>query len=146
MNSYKMEQKQEETLYFTKEHIWARIIDFAAGLAQLGLSSHALENFGEVVYVDLPLDRKNYRSGAVLGVVESSKIASDIYFPFDCKVLELNSGLVEDPSLLNRSPMELGWLVKVQLAVEKETGALMNKEKYKEYTEEGSDEEEGANA
>ena len=102
-----------ETLYFTKEHLWIRIEDTQKNIVSIGISHYGQESFGELVFVDIMQSKTEYTEGEVLAIIESSKIASDIYYPFHCSLKEVNKTLQEKPTIVNVDPMNEGWLVKV---------------------------------
>jgi glycine cleavage system H protein len=101
------------TTKFTAEHEWINIEDHEA--AAVGITMHAQDALGDVVFVELPEVGRTYRKGDVAGVVESVKAAADIYMPVEGEVVEVNTALKDDPSLLNRDPMGEGWLFKVHV-------------------------------
>ncbi len=101
-----------ETLYFTKEHLWIRIEDVATKTVCIGISDYGQESFGELVFADIMQSKTEYAMGEVLAVIESSKIASDIYYPCDCTLQAVNELLQEQPSIVNSDPMTKGWFVK----------------------------------
>jgi glycine cleavage system H protein len=101
------------TTMFTPDHEWINIEDHEA--AVVGITLHAQDALGDVVFVDLPEVGKTYRKGDVVGVVESVKAAADIYMPVEGEVVEVNEDLRADPSLANRDPMGNGWIFKVHV-------------------------------
>jgi len=108
------------TIHFSKDHEW---IEFAEEheAATVGITLHAQEALGDVVFVDLPEVGKTFKQGEVAGVVESVKAAADIYMPVSGEVVEVNEALRADPSLANSDPMGNGWFFKVHVA-EKDLG------------------------
>lgn len=118
---------------YTDQHLWLRL-ENNDGDATLGISEFAQESFGELVFVDLSLQEgKSCKSGELLAVVESSKIASDIYVPVDCVIQEKNPLLASQPTLANTSPLEQGWFVKVKLQNKDDVQKFMDEKSYKEY-------------
>jgi len=101
------------TTMFTPDHEWINIEDHEA--AVVGITLHAQEALGDVVFVELPTVGKTYKKGEVVGVVESVKAAADIYMPVEGEVVEVNEALRADPSLANRDPMGNGWFYKVHV-------------------------------
>jgi len=101
------------TTKFTADHEWIDISDHEA--AAVGITLHAQEALGDVVYVDLPEVGRTYRQGEVAGVVESVKAAADLYMPVEGEVVEVNEALRGDPALANRDPMGEGWFFKVHV-------------------------------
>ncbi|MBP6901167.1 MAG: glycine cleavage system protein GcvH [Burkholderiaceae bacterium] len=101
------------TTMFTPDHEWINIEDHEA--AVVGITLHAQDALGDVVFVDLPEVGRTYAKGEVAGVVESVKAAADIYMPVDGEVVEVNEALRADPALANRDPLGEGWFFKVHV-------------------------------
>ncbi len=101
------------TTKFTAEHEWINIEDHEA--AVVGITLHAQDALGDVVYVDLPTVGQSYKKGDVAGVVESVKAAADLYMPVDGEVVEVNEELRNNPALANTDPMGTGWFFKVHV-------------------------------
>lgn len=99
-------------LKYTKDHEWAKI---EGKTATIGITDHAQSSLGDVVFVDLPKVGRSLKKGEAFGVVESIKAVSDLYSPVEGTVVEVNSSLASDPSMVNRDPYESAWIVKVQL-------------------------------
>jgi len=102
------------TTMFTPDHEWINIEDHEA--AVVGITLHAQDALGDVVFVDLPEVGRTYKKGEVAGVVESVKAAADIYMPVDGEVIEVNEDLRNDPALANSDPMGNGWFFKVHVS------------------------------
>ncbi len=102
------------TTKFTTDHEWINIKDHDA--AVVGITLHAQDALGDVVYVDLPEVGRSYAQGDVAGVVESVKAAADIFMPVSGEVVEVNEALRENPALANSDPMGNGWFFKVKLS------------------------------
>lgn len=115
-------------LKFTQEHEWVRIED---DMATVGITQHAQERLGDLVFVELPEVGKSFAKGAPSAVVESVKAASDVYAPIGGEVVEANAAIVADPSLVNSDPMGAGWFFKLRLANPSEVDALMDEAAYK---------------
>jgi glycine cleavage system H protein len=115
-------------LKFTQEHEWVRIED---GMATVGITQHAQERLGDLVFVELPEVGKSFAKGAPSAVVESVKAASEVYAPIGGEVIEANPAIVADPSLVNSDPMGAGWFFKLRLANPSEVDALMDEAAYK---------------
>jgi glycine cleavage system H protein len=98
---------------FTPDHEWINIEDHEA--AVVGITLHAQDALGDVVFVDLPEVGRTYKKGEVAGVVESVKAAADIFMPVSGEVVEVNEALRADPSLANSDPMGNGWFFKVHV-------------------------------
>ena len=101
------------TVHYSKDHEWIDIADHEA--AMVGITVHAQDARGDVVFVDLPEVGKRYKQGEVAGVVESVKAAADIFMPVSGEVVEVNEALRNDPSLANTDPMGNGWFFKIHL-------------------------------
>jgi len=123
-----MSQINPELLY-TKDHEWAR---FENSIATIGITDHAQSALGDVVFVDLPKKGRILKRGEVFGVVESIKAVSDLYSPCDGEVLEVNSTAVSEPSLVNTSPYESAWLIKIKVdSVDGTKKQLLTADEYK---------------
>lgn len=118
------------SIYFTKEHEWAKV---SGNLAQVGISEHASHELGDVTFVELPAVGKQVKQGEVVAAIESVKAASDIYAPLSGKVVKVNSVLDEAPEQVNESPEEGAWMLELELSDPAEVGSLMNKEQYDAY-------------
>ena len=115
---------------YTADHEWIDTGDAAA--ATVGITVHAQDALGDVVFVDLPSVGATFKKGDVAGVVESVKAAADLYMPVGGEVVEVNEALRADPSLANTDPLGNGWFFKVRLSDPGETGALMDQAAYDE--------------
>lgn len=114
---------------FVDTHEWVRLE--ADGVASVGITNHAQELLGDLVYVELPTVGASIATGDTIGVVESVKAASDLYSPVAGEVVEINDEVVADPTLANTEPHAAGWLFKVKLADVAELDGLMSADKYK---------------
>ena len=112
------------TTKYTPEHEWINIEDHDA--AVVGITQHAQDALGDVVFVDLPEVGKTYAMGEVAGVVESVKAAADIYMPVSGEVVEVNEALRDQPDLANSDPMGNGWFFKVRITNMAEFDELMD--------------------
>jgi glycine cleavage system H protein len=112
------------TTKFTPDHEWINIEDHEA--AVVGITLHAQDALGDVVFVDLPEVGKTYAQGEIAGVVESVKAAADIYMPVSGEVVEVNEALRADPSLANSDPLGNGWFFKVHVTKMEEFDELMD--------------------
>ncbi|MDD0810193.1 glycine cleavage system protein GcvH [Curvibacter sp. RS43] len=117
---------------YSKEHEWVNAADTAA--AVVGITVHAQDALGDVVFVDLPEVGKTFAAGDVAGVVESVKAAADVYMPVDGEIVEVNEALRADPSLANSAPLAEGWFFKVKLANPAQLDALMDETTYSDFT------------
>ena len=112
------------TTKFTAEHEWINIENREAAI--VGITLHAQDALGDVVYVDLPEVGRSYAQGDVAGVVESVKAAADIFMPISGEVVEVNEALRADPALANSDPMGNGWFFKVKPSDVAQFDALMD--------------------
>ena len=112
------------TTMFTPDHEWINIEDHEA--AVVGITLHAQDALGDVVFVDLPEVGKTYKKGDVVGVVESVKAAADIFMPVEGEVVEVNEDLRANPALVNTDPMGNGWLFKVHVLRMEQFDQLMD--------------------
>ena len=116
------------TTMYTPDHEWINIEDHEA--ATVGITLHAQDALGDVVFVDLPEVGRTFAKGDVAGVVESVKAAADIYMPVAGEIVEINEELRADPSLANRDPMGNGWFFKVHVSDMAEFDRLMDQPDY----------------
>ena len=112
------------TTKYTPDHEWINIDQPKA--ATVGITQHAQETLGDVVFVDLPAIGRSFKKGEVAGVIESVKAAADLYMPVSGKVVEVNEALRADPSLANSDPMGHGWFFKVHVTDMSEFEKLMD--------------------
>jgi len=119
-------------LKFTKDHEWVRLDGDAA---VIGITDHAQNALGDVVFVDLPEIGREVAAGEACAVVESVKAASDIYAPISGRIVEVNSALGEDPGLINREPTGEGWFFKLEPKDPSEAAALMDEGAYAAFVE-----------
>ncbi|MDK2642473.1 glycine cleavage system protein GcvH [Vibrio vulnificus] len=118
----------DKTLKFTESHEWVR--DNGDGTVTIGISEHAQEMLGDVVFVELPELESEIEAGESFSLVESVKAASDIYAPVTGEVVEVNEELSDSPELINEEPYEGGWIVKVKLSDPSELDNLKDAEEY----------------
>lgn len=119
------------TVKFSKDHEWINAAD--AGAAVVGITVHAQDALGDVVFVDLPEVGKTFAQGEVAGVVESVKAAADVYMPVSGEIVEVNEALRADPSLANSDPLNAGWFFKVKLSDAAQLDALLSETDYTEF-------------
>ena len=116
---------------YSKEHEWAKA---EADLVVVGITDYAQDQLGDVVYVELPTAGARVEQMKVFGVIESVKTASDLYAPVSGEVVEINQAVVDDPSQVNDSPYEAGWLIKIRPddpgKLQQELGQLLDAETY----------------
>jgi glycine cleavage system H protein len=121
-------------LKYANSHEWARLE--SDGTVVVGITDHAQDALGDIVFIELPEIGVEVAAGAEVAVVESVKAASDIYSPITGEVVEVNSGLEDQPELVNGSPYEDGWLFTVRVDSEDELSELLDAEGYKGLVEE----------
>lgn len=112
------------TTKYTTDHEWINIEDHDA--AVVGITQHAQDALGDVVFVDLPAVGSSFKMGEVAGVVESVKAAADLYMPVSGEVVEVNEALRAEPSLANTDPLGHGWFFKVRITDMTEFDQLMD--------------------
>jgi len=117
---------------YTKDHEWVRL---DGGAATVGITEHAQEALGDVVYVELPEPGRDVAMGEAVAVVESVKAASEIYAPLAGTVTEANHALADDPALANRSPDDEGWFFRMTLADDASFEELMDEDDYAKLVE-----------
>lgn len=120
-------------LKYSREHEWVRV---EGDVAYIGITDHAQEQLGEIVYLELPSKGEKLDKEEAFGVVESTKAVSDIYAPLTGEVLEINSELVGEPQRINKDPYEDGWLVKIRIADKKEMEELLSAAEYSDFLKE----------
>ena len=121
------------TLKFTPDHEWLQLE--ASGSAIVGITVHAQDALGDVVFVDLPEVGRTYAKGDVAGVVESVKAAADVYMPIDGTVTEVNEALRADPALANSDPQGAGWFFKTSVANRAQFDELMDDVAYTKFSD-----------
>ena len=124
----------EKNLKFLESHEWARIED--DGTVTVGISNHAQELLGDIVFVELPEVGGNIEMKASVAVVESVKAASDVYTPISGEVMEVNEDLVSNPEIINSSPYNQGWFFKVKPQNINELNEMLDLEAYKKFSQE----------
>jgi glycine cleavage system H protein len=118
------------SLYFTKEHEWIRV---DGDTATVGISNHAQEQLGDIVFAEVPETGKRLSKGQEAAVVESVKAASDVYSPVSGEVLDGNSKVADDPSIVNSDPEGEGWFFKLKLDNPGELDGLMDEAAYRDW-------------
>ena len=118
------------SLYFTKEHEWIRV---EGDQATVGISDHAQQALGDIVFAEVPEAGKQLTKGAEAAVVESVKAASDVYSPVGGEVIEGNPAVADDPALINRDPEGEGWFFKLRLDDSTELEGLMDEAAYRDW-------------
>lgn len=120
-----------ENLRYTSEHEWVRLED--DGSVVIGITDHAQEALGELVYVEVPEAGHQYAKGDACVVVESVKAASDVYAPVSGECADINGALADEPELVNASPYEDGWLIRLNPTDPAELDELMTAEAYSQF-------------
>jgi len=120
-------------LRFTKEHEWVRI---EGDTATFGVSDHAQEALGDIVFVELPEIGRSIDAGEAYGVVESVKAVSDVYAPVSGEVIEVNDALEGEPDLVNSDAYGAGWIIKVKISENNDDVELMTADEYATFLEE----------
>ena len=120
---------------FSKEHEW---ITLEGEIATVGITKHATEMLGDIVFAELPEKGKNVEKDGTAGVVESTKAASDVYTPISGEVVDINQSIVDDPAKINEDPEGAAWFFKLKVKDLSELDTLMNKEEYQKFAKETS--------
>ena len=120
------------SIKYTPDHEW---LDIEGDSAVVGITHHAQDALGDVVFVDLPEVGRRYAAKEVAGVVESVKAAADVYMPVSGEVTEVNEALRADPALANSDPMGAGWFFKIRLSDASQLDALMDETSYTKFSE-----------
>ena len=118
------------SLHFTGEHEWIRV---EGDVGTVGISSHAQEALGDIVFAEVPESGRSLNKGDEAAVVESVMAASDVYSPVAGEVIEGNRALADDPALINRDPEGEGWFFKLKLSDPAELDGLMSESDYREW-------------
>ena len=118
---------------FSKNHEWVKV---EGDDAIVGITKHATEMLGDIVFVELPEKGSNVEKDGTAGVVESTKAASDVYTPVSGEVVETNQAIVDDPSKINQDPENTAWFFKLKMKDTSEMDSLMNKDEYDKFAKE----------
>jgi len=118
---------------FSKEHEWLKV---EGDIATIGITRHATEMLGDIVFVELPDIGASIEKDGTAGVVESTKAASDVYTPISGEVVENNQSIVDDPAKINSDPENEAWFFKLKIKDKSEMDSLMNKEEYDKFAKE----------
>ena len=118
---------------FSKEHEWLKV---EGDVATIGITKHATEMLGDIVFVELPDIGTSIEKDGTAGVVESTKAASDVYTPISGEVVENNQSIVDDPAKINSDPENEAWFFKLKIKDKSEMDSLMNKEEYDKFAKE----------
>ena len=118
---------------FSKQHEWVSV---EGDVATIGITKHAAEMLGDVVFVELPEKGKSIEKNGQVGVVESTKAASDIYTPIAGEIVETNQSIVDDPAVVNKDPEGNAWFFKIKIKNKADLDRLMNKTDYDKFVAE----------
>ena len=122
-----------ESLYYTKDHEWVRV---EGGEGVVGITAHAQQELGDIVFVELPEVGRKLSGGDEFGTVESVKAVAEVYAPLGGEVIAVNKELVDTPercATVNADPYGQGWLIRLRLSAPAEAGVLMNAAQYEQY-------------
>ncbi|WP_101510474.1 glycine cleavage system protein GcvH [Thermotoga sp. KOL6] len=117
---------------YTKTHEW---VEINGNIATVGITDHAQQELGDVVYVELPKVGREVKKGDVVASIESVKAAADVYAPVSGKITEVNERLNSEPELINKSAEGEGWIFKMEIANEDELNELLDEKAYREFCE-----------
>jgi len=115
---------------YSKDHEW---IEVNGDKATIGITDHAQESLGDIVFVDLPEINKAVKAGDEVSIIESVKAASDIYSPIDGEIIEINQNLTNDAALINQSAEASGWIFKLKISNQSQLNDLMTLVQYEEF-------------
>ena len=118
---------------YSKEHEWIKV---EGDVGTIGITQHATEMLGDIVFVELPEIGSSVVKDGNAGVVESTKAASDIYTPVSGEIIENNQAIVDDPAKVNNDPENDAWFFKLKITDKSEMNSLMNKEEYEKFSKE----------
>ena len=118
---------------FSKEHEWIKLEE---DIATIGITQHATEMLGDIVFVELPDVGSSVEKDGNAGVVESTKAASDVYTPVSGEIIENNQSIVDDPEKINSDPENEAWFFKLKIKDKSEMDSLMNREEYEKFSKE----------
>ena len=127
-----MAEKYPSNLRYTKDHEWAI---FNENTATIGITFHAQDALGEIVFVELPQVGKVLKKGDTFGVVESIKAVSDLYSPLSGKILEVNSELVDEPGTVNSDPYNKAWMIKLEISNTDDAKEMLDANAYQKLVE-----------
>ena len=120
---------------YSKQHEWLYV---EGNIATVGITKHAAELLGDIVFAELPEKGSNVEKDGTAGVVESTKAASDVYTPVSGEVMDTNQAIVDDPSKINEDPEGSAWFFKLKIKDNSELDSLMNREEYEKFSKESS--------
>ena len=120
---------------YSKEHEWIKL---DGDVATIGITKHATEMLGDIVFAELPEKGSNVEKDGTAGVVESTKAASDVYTPVSGEIVDINQAIVDDASKINQDPEDAAWFFKLKIKDPSEMDTLMNKDDYDKFAKETS--------
>jgi glycine cleavage system H protein len=120
---------------YTKDHEWIRVED---GVGIVGITNHAQEQLGDIVFVEVPETGRRAKQGDAVAVVESVKAASDVFAPVSGEVIEVNALIADQPALVNEDAQGKAWFFKVKISDPAELDALMDEAAYQEFVQQAS--------
>lgn len=120
-----------ENLHYSKDHEWVRV---EGDTAVVGITDHAQEQLGDVVYVELPKPGEDFAAHESFGSVESVKAVSEIFTPVSGKVTEVNESLNDEPEKVNQDPYGEGWMIKIKMSSRGEVDSLLTAAEYEDFT------------
>ena len=118
---------------YSKEHEWIRL---EGDIATIGITQHATELLGDIVFAELPEKGSKLEKDGTAGVVESTKAASDVYTPVGGEVVETNPSIVDNPSIINQDPENIAWFFKLRIKDKSQMDSLMSKDEYDKFAKE----------
>ena len=121
-----------DNLHYSKDHEWVRVD--GGGTAIIGITDHAQEQLGDVVYVELPKSGESFAAHESFGSVESVKAVSEIFTPVSGEIVEVNDSLNDEPEKVNKDPYGDGWMIKVKLSTPGEVDSLLTAAEYEDFT------------
>ena len=119
----------KKNLLFTKEHEW---LDVNGDEAQVGITDFAQGELGDIIFVELPEVGDTFSKDDVFGTIEAVKTVADLYMPVSGEIIELNNVIEDSHELINTSPHECGWIIKIKITEKSEVDTLLNENQYKE--------------
>jgi glycine cleavage system H protein len=120
-----------DNLHYSKDHEWVRV---EGGVAVIGITDHAQEQLGDVVYVELPKPGESFSANESFGSVESVKAVSEIFTPVAGEITEANESLADEPEKVNKDPYGDGWMIKVKMSTPGEVDSLLTAAEYEDFT------------
>ena len=120
-----------DSLHYSKDHEWVRVEN---GVAVVGITDHAQEQLGDVVYVELPKAGESFAANESFGSVESVKAVSEIFTPVSGEIAEVNESLTDEPEKVNKDPYGDGWMIKMKMSAGGEVDSLLTAAEYEDFT------------